>query len=67
MRRERAAKDGANRSGSQLKKNEAAKTYKCKVCMQMFLQTMRPKALQEHAENKHNKKLEECFDNVPVA
>ncbi|KAJ1950273.1 hypothetical protein IWQ62_006596 [Dispira parvispora] len=64
-KRERnAAKLAGKNKGSQLKVNEAAKSIVCQVCRQTFLKTVRPKALSEHAENKHNKTLKDCFPEV---
>ncbi|KAI8329225.1 At2g23090 like protein [Chlamydoabsidia padenii] len=60
MKRERNAK-AAKGPASQLKVNAAAKNIICKTCFQTFLCTSREKALTEHAENKHNKKMSECF------
>ncbi|KAI9592815.1 DUF1909-domain-containing protein [Syncephalis fuscata] len=62
MRRDRnakvAKKDG---STSQKKVNEAAKNIICSVCRSTFLCTVRDAALEEHALNKHNKTMKECF------
>ncbi|CAO3598581.1 hypothetical protein BCR42DRAFT_412883 [Absidia repens] len=60
MKRERNAK-AAKGPQSQLKTNAAAKNIICKTCFQTFLCTSREKALTEHAENKHSKKMNECF------
>ncbi|PVU89548.1 hypothetical protein BB559_005054 [Furculomyces boomerangus] len=60
-RRDRNAKDKASKAGSQLKVNQQAKNIVCTVCRSTFLCTSRAKSLAEHAENKHNKKLEDCF------
>ncbi|KAI8096697.1 At2g23090 like protein [Halteromyces radiatus] len=60
MKRERNAKATKGPS-SQLKVNAAAKNIICKTCFQTFLCTSREKALTEHAENKHGKKMNECF------
>ncbi|CAG8504730.1 9909_t:CDS:2 [Ambispora gerdemannii] len=61
-KRERAAKNGAKAgSTSQKKANEAARTIICSVCRNTFLCTVRTKALNEHATNKHSKNLDECF------
>ncbi|CAO3616701.1 unnamed protein product [Cunninghamella echinulata] len=60
MRRDRAAKD-SKKASSQLKVNAAAKNIICKKCFQTFLCTSREKALTEHAENKHNLTLKDCF------
>lgn len=46
---------------SQLKSNEQAKDIQCQVCRSTFLKTTRAPALTEHASNKHNKTLSECF------
>jgi len=45
QKRERNAKDAKGEAKSQLKVNEAAKTLKCMVCMQTFLQTAREPAV----------------------
>ena len=42
-------------SGSQLKANAAAMSYKCAVCLQTFLCTSTEAKLKEHQENKHPK------------
>ncbi|CAG8457501.1 15844_t:CDS:2 [Funneliformis mosseae] len=60
-KRERAKNDAKKGATSQLKANEAAKNIVCQVCRNTFLCTVRKKALDEHAGNKHSKKLEECF------
>ncbi|CAG8808812.1 7253_t:CDS:2, partial [Cetraspora pellucida] len=60
-KRERAKASANKSAASQLKSNEAAKTVICQICRNTFLCTVRQKALAEHAENKHSKKLEECF------
>ncbi|CAB4409025.1 unnamed protein product [Rhizophagus irregularis] len=60
-KRERAKNDAKKGPTSQLKTNEAAKNIVCQVCRNTFLCTVRKKALEEHADNKHGKKLEECF------
>ncbi|KAF9275895.1 hypothetical protein BGZ68_010446 [Mortierella alpina] len=61
MKRERNAKNAAGTANSQLKVNEAAKNIVCQTCRQTFLCTIRAKALEEHATNKHSKALLECF------
>ncbi|ORE10612.1 DUF1909-domain-containing protein, partial [Rhizopus microsporus var. microsporus] len=62
MKRERNAKQNQKKDGaSQLKANAAAKNIICKTCFQTFLCTSREKALTEHAQNKHNKTMKECF------
>ncbi|KAJ1973208.1 hypothetical protein H4R35_004234 [Dimargaris xerosporica] len=66
-KRERLLKNAGKAKGSQLKQNEAAKTFMCTICRQTFLQTIRPKALAEHAENKHSKTLNDCFPGVEAA
>ena len=43
--------------------NEAAKDIICQVCRSTFLKTTRGPALTEHAANKHNKTLQDCFPN----
>ncbi|KAI8979467.1 At2g23090 like protein [Mycotypha africana] len=61
QKRERNAKNQKASASSQLKANNAAKNIICKTCFQTFLCTSREKALSEHAENKHNKAIKECF------
>jgi hypothetical protein len=62
-RRERVSgKDDGKTAKSQLKVNEAAKSIICNVCRTTFLCTANAKQLTEHAENKHGKKMEECFN-----
>ncbi|ORZ00589.1 hypothetical protein BCR43DRAFT_485467 [Syncephalastrum racemosum] len=61
MRRDRNAKNGPKEAKSQLKTNVAAKNIICGVCKQTFLCTSREKALNEHASNKHDKTVKECF------
>ncbi|KAM7207732.1 DUF1909 domain containing protein [Naviculisporaceae sp. PSN 640] len=63
QKRERNAKNAAGTAKSQLKVNEAAKDIQCDTCKATFLKTTREKALTEHATNKHNKTLKECFPN----
>ncbi|KAH2364333.1 hypothetical protein KXW57_004200 [Aspergillus fumigatus] len=60
-KRERKAKDTKSTATSQLKANEAAKDIICLTCRQTFLKTTRAPALMEHASNKHNKTLQDCF------
>ncbi|CEP15598.1 hypothetical protein [Parasitella parasitica] len=60
MKRERNTKT-IQGGKSQNKINESAKNIVCKTCFQAMLCTSREKALSEHAENKHNKTLKECF------
>ncbi|KAF9929484.1 hypothetical protein BGZ65_005781 [Modicella reniformis] len=61
MKRERNAKQAAGNANSQLKANEAAKNIVCQICRQTFLCTIRTKALEEHATNKHSKTINDCF------
>ncbi|CAO1627977.1 unnamed protein product [Sympodiomycopsis kandeliae] len=61
QKRERNLKDAKKEPSSQLKSNQAALSVKCKTCMQTFLGTVRRDALQQHAENKHSKNVEDCF------
>ena len=42
--------------------NEASKTIVCKACKQNFQVTMKRPALEEHAQNKHSKTYEDCFE-----
>ncbi|GFF64737.1 hypothetical protein CNMCM8694_004005 [Aspergillus lentulus] len=61
-KRDRNAKDAkVTAKKSQLRSNEAAKDIICITCRQTFLKTTRAPALTEHASNKHNKTLQECF------
>ncbi|KAH9824537.1 DUF1909-domain-containing protein [Teratosphaeria destructans] len=43
-------------------KNAAAKTFKCKTCFQDFQSTTRRSDLEVHADSRHNKKYEDCFE-----
>ncbi|KAF1992257.1 DUF1909-domain-containing protein [Aulographum hederae CBS 113979] len=61
-RRDRALKGAGKEAKSQLKTNAAAKSVKCKTCFQDFQCTVKREALDQHAQNKHNKKYEDCFD-----
>jgi len=62
QKRERNAdKSSAKGSKSQAKVNEAAKNIICQTCKQTFLLTTRGPALEEHALNRHNKTLKDCF------
>ncbi|KAJ2721299.1 hypothetical protein GGI07_004079 [Coemansia sp. Benny D115] len=61
MKRERNGKNAPKAANSQLKANLAAENIKCVVCYNTFLCTSRAKQLQEHAENKHSKNLNDCF------
>ncbi|KAF9090802.1 hypothetical protein BGX29_007125 [Mortierella sp. GBA35] len=61
MKRERNAKNAGGTANSQLKVNEAAKSIVCQTCRQTFLCTIRAKALEEHATNKHSKTMNDCF------
>ncbi|PHH84372.1 hypothetical protein CDD83_2036 [Cordyceps sp. RAO-2017] len=60
QKRERNQKDGKT-AKSQLKENEKAMSIQCQVCKATFLQTTKAPALLEHASNKHNKGLADCF------
>jgi hypothetical protein len=64
QKRERNAKKVVPKKGttSQLKVNEKAKSIVCKVCLQTFLCTASSRDLQEHAENRHCRSSQECFD-----
>ncbi|SCQ16853.1 conserved protein, unknown function [Plasmodium ovale] len=46
---------------SQLKANKEALNVICKVCYTVFMQTQSVAQLAEHAQNKHNKDVKECF------
>ncbi|KAK7739894.1 hypothetical protein SLS53_005487 [Cytospora paraplurivora] len=61
QKRERNLKNAKGDAKSQLKVNEQAKDIQCKTCFSTFLKTTRAPALTEHAQNKHNKTLAECF------
>ncbi|KAI8869972.1 DUF1909-domain-containing protein [Ramicandelaber brevisporus] len=61
MKQERNAKAGAGNAKSQLKTNEKAKNIICATCKQAFMCNIRGPALTEHALNKHNKTLADCF------
>ncbi|KAN0061665.1 hypothetical protein ACQY0O_005656 [Thecaphora frezii] len=63
QKRERNAKSAGATAKSQTKINEAAKNVMCMTCRQTFLLTVREPALKQHAEDKHNKTLAECFPN----
>ena len=47
--------------GSQLKANQAALNIVCGVCYNNFMCTSSAKELEMHAENKHQKTLQQCF------
>ncbi|KAJ1040920.1 hypothetical protein NDA11_000425 [Ustilago hordei] len=61
QKRERNAKAAGGEAKSQKKVNEAAKNVMCMTCRQTFLLTVREPALQQHASDRHNKTLAECF------
>ena len=61
QKRERNAKNAGGAAKSQLKINEKAKNIQCDTCKATFLSTTRENALTEHATNKHNKTLVQCF------
>ncbi|KAI8070906.1 At2g23090 like protein [Gongronella butleri] len=67
MKRERNAQKGTKGGNSQLKKNDAAKNIICKKCFTTFLCTSREKNLTEHAENKHNATMKDCFPDFTAA
>ncbi|KAI5480992.1 hypothetical protein MNV49_006178 [Pseudohyphozyma bogoriensis] len=61
-KREANAKKAAGAGGgSQLKANAAALTIQCVTCKQVFMSTTRASELLVHAENKHSKKMDDCF------
>ncbi|KAJ2979591.1 hypothetical protein NQ176_g3151 [Zarea fungicola] len=66
QKRERNAKDKAGAAKSQLKVNQAACDIICTVCRSTFLKTTKPPQLLEHAQNKHNKGMADCFPSVTV-
>ncbi|EKM83415.1 hypothetical protein AGABI1DRAFT_32833, partial [Agaricus bisporus var. burnettii JB137-S8] len=62
QKRERnAGKNEPKGAKSQMKVNEAAKSIVCVTCRQAFLITTRAPALEEHAKNRHDKTMAECF------
>ncbi|KAI9899107.1 hypothetical protein N3K66_005568 [Trichothecium roseum] len=61
QKRERNAKDNTKVAKSQLKTNAQACDIICQTCRSTFLKTTKAPALTEHATNKHNKTIEECF------
>jgi len=65
QKRERNAKKNTAKKGgtSQLKNNERAKTIVCDVCLISFMCTASRDHLAEHAQNRHDKTLQECFPN----
>ncbi|KAF8350252.1 At2g23090 like protein [Amanita rubescens] len=66
QRRERSGgKGAAGGNKSQKKVNEASKSIICSVCKQAFLITTRAPALEEHAQNRHSKAMDDCFPGVP--
>ncbi|KAJ6784592.1 hypothetical protein PWT90_05516 [Aphanocladium album] len=44
--------------------NAAACDIICTVCRSTFLKTTKPPQLLEHAQNKHNKGMADCFPSV---
>ncbi|PWI73326.1 uncharacterized protein PCL_10341 [Purpureocillium lilacinum] len=60
QKRDRNQKD-TKVAKSQTKVNQKALTIQCQVCKATFLQTTKAPALLEHASNKHNKGLADCF------
>ncbi|KAJ2145044.1 hypothetical protein IW136_001117 [Coemansia sp. RSA 678] len=60
QKRERG-KNEAKPAKSQLKQNEMAKTIICSVCRSTFLCTVKKNELQVHAQNKHSKAFDDCF------
>ncbi|KAJ5226471.1 hypothetical protein N7468_007696 [Penicillium chermesinum] len=64
QKRERNAKQTKTGPTSQIKSNQKAMSIMCQVCRQTFLQTTKAPALTEHASNKHNKGLGDCFPGV---
>ncbi|KDQ54724.1 hypothetical protein JAAARDRAFT_37824 [Jaapia argillacea MUCL 33604] len=61
QKRERATKGAPGKAKSQLKVNEASKSIVCVTCRQPFMITTRQPALEDHAKNKHEKTLADCF------
>ncbi|CAF9930787.1 MAG: hypothetical protein GOMPHAMPRED_005738 [Gomphillus americanus] len=66
QKRDRNAKNAAAKKGdsSQLKSNAASKTIACKICFTTFQSTMKKPQLEEHAQNKHSKNYDDCFDEA---
>eukprot|EP00070_Physeter_catodon_P036397 XP_028343291.1 uncharacterized protein At2g23090-like [Physeter catodon] len=62
--RSRAEETKQKEPKSQLKSNQAAMSIKCKVCLQPFMKTQSVAQLNEHATNKHNKSVNECFPDL---
>ncbi|KAI1483568.1 hypothetical protein K445DRAFT_18834 [Daldinia sp. EC12] len=60
QKRERNAKD-TKVAKSQLKSNIKAMDIQCQICKSTFLKTTRAPQLTEHAVNKHNKSMADCF------
>ncbi|KAI0009430.1 DUF1909-domain-containing protein [Xylariaceae sp. FL0662B] len=60
QKRERNQKD-SKVAKSQLKTNVKAMDIQCDICKSTFLKTTRAPQLNEHAQNKHNKSIKECF------
>jgi len=60
-----AEKNASKNAKSQSKSNEKAKSVVCSICKQSWLLTVRPPELEEHAQNKHSKTMENCFPDVP--
>ncbi|KAK0657557.1 At2g23090 like protein [Cercophora newfieldiana] len=67
QKRERNAKNGGGAAKSQLKVNAKAMNIQCDTCKATFLSTTRENALTEHAVNKHNKTLVQCFPGFQAA
>lgn len=65
------AKDEAKKGGHSIigdKQQAANRTaFKCKTCLQTFAVTTKRAELTQHAETKHKKQVEECFENCPPA
>ncbi|CED84421.1 Zinc finger protein 706 [Phaffia rhodozyma] len=61
MAREKNAKKNAGPAGSTLKSKAAAQTIVCQVCRSTFQSTSKLPQLLEHASNKHNKTVADCF------
>jgi delta-aminolevulinic acid dehydratase/porphobilinogen synthase len=68
QKRERNAKKNAalNKPTSQLKSNLQAKNIICQVCLQAFMCTSSMGDLSDHAQNKHKRRLGECFPDLVV-
>ncbi|KXX80461.1 hypothetical protein MMYC01_202906 [Madurella mycetomatis] len=67
QKRARNKEKAAPVAKSQLKSNTAAMNIVCNVCKQTFLSTSRAPQLTQHAENKHNSTLTQCFPDFKLS